>query len=128
MTAIDQGSAVVTNADLEKVENDLVRAIQGQHFQEELANLRKNAVNQPNGRRELSMEKSKIRLLNPFVDASGTIRIGSRLVNSSINDAAKFPAILPRKDANVRDLIQQCHQTERHAGPKHVLTQLRQRK
>ena len=125
MTANDQGNAVVTNTNLEKAENVLVRAIQDQHFWDELA---KNAVDQPNGRRELSMEKSKIRLLNPFVDASGTIRIGSRLVNSSINDATKFPAILPRKDANVRNLIRQCHQTERHAGPKHVLTQLRQRK
>ena len=56
----------------------------------------------------------------------GIIRIGSRLANSTIEEAAKFPIILPRKNEHVRDYIRSRHQADRHAGPKHVLTQLRQ--
>ena len=69
---------------------------------------------------------SKVRALNPFVDKNGFLRVGSRLVKADIDEVAKAPAILPRKDNIVRSIIRYFHQRDLHAGPKHVLNELRQ--
>ena len=37
------------------------------------------------------------------------LRVGSRLINAEIDDDAKFPIVLPRKDANVRAMIEYTH-------------------
>ena len=84
-------------------------------------------MNEPVSRKELRKMSSSLWPHNPFIDQDGVIRVGSRLVHAQIKDEAKFPAILPRKDKNVQDLIRQVHGEERHAGAKHVLCQLRQR-
>ena len=75
----------------------------------------------------MTMKNSPLITHNPFLDESGTIRIGSRLVNSNIKDETKFPIILPRKDENIRAYIRFIHDYELHAGAKHVLSSSRQR-
>ena len=115
-----------SHEDLQAAKLLLLKDIQREAFPKELASLQARRVNQPDAHIEMACRDSKIRALNPFVDSEGVIRIGSRLTNSSIDAAAKFPVILPRKNAHVRDLIRAQHLTDLHAGPKHVLTQLRQ--
>ena len=70
---------------------------------------------------------SILKAFNPFLDSSGLIRIGSRLLYSDMADETKYPILLPRRDANVEALIRLYHNNEMHGGAKHVLTQLRQR-
>ena len=53
--------------------------------------------------------------------------MGSRLVNATIPEEAKFPAILPKEGEEVKALIRKYHREERHAGAKHTVCQMRQR-
>ena len=49
------------------------------------------------------------------------------LVNAEIDDDAKCPRILPRKDQNIRAMLDYVHKYKlKHAGPKHMLNTLRQ--
>ena len=64
---------------------------------------------------------------NPFMDEEGVIRVGSRLMYAEIDEEAKFPAVLPKDDENVRELIRWQHMKDQHAGNKHVLCTLRRR-
>ena len=74
----------------------------------------------------MSSKSSKLRLLNPFLGKDGLIRVGTRILYADVDDQAKYPVILPRDDGNVKALVRAFHVNERHAGPKHTLTQLRQ--
>ena len=82
---------------------------------------RKN-IDAPNQRRTTS----RLRALNPFMDQEGLVRVGSRLIKADIDDSAKFPYILPRKDQNVRACICHIHTQNLHTGPKATLSDLRQ--
>ena len=115
----------VSANDVEKAEMHLIRAVQHRFFSLEIQQLKKNRVDTPNSRREMDIKDSSLRALNPFLDADGVIRVGSRLVKADLDYHAKFPAILPRKDQVVRALIRFQHLKDLHAGPKYVLTQLR---
>ena len=74
----------------------------------------------------MASKSSKLHLLNPFVGKDGLIRVGTRILYADVDDQAKYPVILPRDDGNVKALVRAFHVNERHSGPKHVLTQLRQ--
>ena len=67
-------------------ENIIFKAVQRYHSEEEERLLIENAVNQPDGRWEMKKSSSKLAALNPFVSADGLIRVGSRLINSSLDD------------------------------------------
>ena len=116
-----------THADYVEAENLLIREIQEKNFKSEVENLKANGIDEPLGRKEMKLSNSKIAPHNPFIDADGIIRVGSRLAHAPIQEETKFPAILPRDDTNVKDLIRRVHLQEFHAGPKHVLAQLRRR-
>ena len=61
------------------------------------------------------------------MDKNAILRVGSRLLNAEIDDDAKCPMILPRKDPNVRAMLDYVHKYKlKHAGPKHMLNSLRQ--
>ena len=117
----------LNRADFDAAERLLIQDIQDKHFGEEKTILIDHNVHQPDSRKEVNVRKSKISRHNPFVDDDDIIRIGSRLVHASINEETKYPIILPRDDPNVRDLIRHHHLQEIHAGPRHVLCQIRQR-
>ena len=64
---------------------------------------------------------------NPFLHTDGLIRVGSRLIHAPLDEEAKTPAILPKGDENVKELVRHLHIREKHGGPVHVLCQLRQK-
>ena len=113
--------------DFRRAENDLFSAIQKVTFGKEWKNLNARAIHHPNDSREMTLKNSSLAPHNPFVDETGIIRVGSRLVNSTIKDESKYPIILPRRDENVRAYIRFIHDYELHAGAKHVLSSSRQR-
>ncbi|XP_043218671.1 uncharacterized protein LOC122380002 [Amphibalanus amphitrite] len=55
----------------------------------------------------------------------GLLRVGGRLRNSSLPDAAKFPIILPNKSKVTELLIQKVHIEIGHGGREHVLSEIR---
>lgn len=71
--------------------------------------------------------KGNLKPLFPFIDDHGLVRVGGRLENASISYTQKHPIVLPR-DSNVTNLIiLNEHLTNLHAGPKLVLSSIKQR-
>ena len=108
-------------------ERTIFAAIQDCAFSAEKEALREAGVDGPDCRRQMKTKTSKLLAHNPFIATDGLIRIGSRLVNASIKEEAKFPVILPRNDPSTTSLIRATHVNLIHAGPKLLLTELRQR-
>jgi len=75
-----------------------------------------------------SIVKSSIKRLRPISDCLGVLRVQSRLCQAKhLSDDVKFPIILP-KNSHLTDLIiGKEHHVSAHAGPRHVLVQLRQK-
>ena len=112
-------------------EEKILKAIQHFHFDDEILNISANALStkawkrQRKDKKELKAILSKLLALNPFLADDGYLRVGSRLVKSDLDEATKAPVILPKGDHSVRAIIRYLHQKDMHAGPKHVLNELR---
>ena len=116
----------VSMAELYDAQRRLINAIQFKHFHGEITKLKAVGKTTPliNDAGAKVICKT-LRHHNPVVDEKGTMRVGSRLVNADIGHDEKYPMILPSKDPNVASLIRHVHHQDLHAGPKHVLCQLR---
>lgn len=77
---------VLSVLELESAKIALVKLVQAESFKEDLKLLRKG---QPVGL------KSPLRLLNPFLDDAGVIRVGGRLCLSNEPYAVKHPMVIP---------------------------------
>ena len=117
----------ITTEDLEKAELYIQRSAQRIHFAKELEEVTKKGIFTPNSRCELKWQKSHLSKLDPYMDKNAILRVGSRLLNAEMDEDAKCPMILPRKDSNVRAMLDYVHKYKlKHAGPKHMLNTLRQ--
>ena len=97
-------------------EREIIVAVQIKHFWVERRELLKAGIDQPNSRKEMARRDSPLTPHNPFVDGEGVIRVGSRLIHADLDEEAKFPAILPKEDDIVKDLIRWQHMKDQHAG------------
>ena len=113
-------------ADVKAAEKLLVGALQETAFSTERSEMRKLEINSPVARKEIAAQHA-IAPLNPFLSADGIMRVGSRLVFANVDDEQKYPAILPKNNKHVDALIMRTHKELHHAGPNHVLSNLRQR-
>merc|ERR1739838_669006 len=87
-------------------EKEIIKSIQMKAFGEERRELVEREICQPSGGKELSKKKYKLTPHNPYIDQkTGYIRVGSRLEFSPLEEDAKFPILLPKKDENVKYLI-----------------------
>ena len=117
--------------DWQMAEEKILKAVQRFHYDDEILNIKANALStkawkkQRADKKQLKGISSKMLALNPFIDDVGYLRVGSRLVKSDLDDATKAPVILPKGDHSVRAIIRYLHQKDMHAGPKHVLSELR---
>ena len=110
-----------------QAENKLIASIQAKEFTEERRELHKKNITKPNQRRELERKSSPLSALNPFLGKDGLIRVGSRLMFSELHEDAKFPIILPKTGQHTSDIIRDEHLKQRHAGPNHTFSQIRQK-
>ena len=119
------------NLDWQFAEEKILKAVQRFHFDDEILNISANALStkawkkQRKDKKDLKAISSKLLALNPFLADDGYLRVGSRLVKSELDDATKAPVILPKGDHSVRAIIRYLHEKDLHAGPKHVLNELR---
>ena len=65
----------------------LLRGIQDLHFSKERQDLRSNDVSYPNSRKEMKNKGSSIRSLNPFIGQGDLVRIGSRILYSTMRQS-----------------------------------------
>lgn len=70
---------------------------------------------------------SSVAQLAPFIDVNGLIRVGGRLQCSLLSEDAKHPLLLPKSSHVTSLLIRFYHLSYLHAGPKLILSMIRQR-
>ena len=81
-----------------------------------------NIQGQTSGERTVTHENkamkkaSSLYQLDPFLDASGVLRVGGRIKRSSLSYGAKHPIILPRKGHMTELIICHHHQLVKHQG------------
>ncbi|KAL0839771.1 hypothetical protein ABMA28_016409 [Loxostege sticticalis] len=71
--------------------------------------------------------KDQLLNLNPFMDNTGTMRVGGRLLNSNLSYDTKHPILLHANHYVTQLLVQHYHRVLLHAGPQLMLSTLRQR-
>ena len=70
---------------------------------------------------------SRLLALRPFLDSSGTMRVGGRLQHAdSLTYTARHQAIRPSRHDVTRLIIISYHRQLAHGGTEHVLSRLRQ--
>ncbi|XP_076246223.1 uncharacterized protein LOC143186434 [Calliopsis andreniformis] len=96
----------------------LIKLVQEESFAKELDSLKAN---------KLLPLKSKLILLNPFLDERGVIRVGGRLRNAPTNFDQKHPVIVPMNHPFTTLLVKHEHHRLLHAGIQQTLASLRSR-
>ncbi|XP_058817515.1 uncharacterized protein LOC131680822 [Topomyia yanbarensis] len=110
-------SKTLSVTQLTEAHSQLVRLAQADAFQEELRALKtENSVS----------KRSSIRLLNPFIDQKGTLRVGGRLRLSDKSFPAKHPALLPSFHPFTRLLLTSYHLKLLHGGGQLTLALVRE--
>nr|XP_033338067.1 uncharacterized protein LOC117226949 [Megalopta genalis] len=71
-------------------------------------------------------KKSKLLPLNPFIDHQGLLRVGGRLVNSTLSYNQRHPILLPKSHHVTELIIRQAHLENHHAGITTTLYAVRQ--
>nr|XP_016848197.1 PREDICTED: uncharacterized protein LOC107982700 [Anolis carolinensis] len=89
-----------------KAENLILRSVQRDTFKKEVDCLQRGAS---------LPEDSCIKLLNPFLDSQGVLRVGGRLNRSEFSDCIKNPVIIP-KGHLATFLVRYAHSKVQHQG------------
>lgn len=75
---------------------------------------------------KLFSSKGSLLSLNPFLDINGILLVGGRLRNSHIDYTSKHTIILPSKHHFTKNLMKYEHLKNLHAGPRLILSTIRQ--
>ncbi|XP_022182691.1 uncharacterized protein LOC111042407 [Myzus persicae] len=67
---------------------------------------------------------SRLKLLNPFIDAYGLMRVGGRLSYLDASDERRCPIVLPSKGKIVKMIFEQMHLGLLHIGPQGLLANI----
>ncbi|XP_051161138.1 uncharacterized protein LOC127281463 [Leptopilina boulardi] len=104
--------------ELAAAEKTIIKLIQSREFSKDIINLKQgNDVN----------KKSKLLLLNPFIDNEGILRVGGRLNNSSLPSYQKQPILLPRSHHITTLIVNKLHLNNFHSGCQSTLYALRRK-
>ena len=118
--------------ELQNAENKIIKMVQRAAFPKEIRRLKEsNVQGQTSGERTVTHENkamkkaSSLYQLDPFLDASGVLRVGGRIKCSSQSYGAKHPIILPRKGHITELIICHHHQLVEHQGPEITHNEIR---
>jgi hypothetical protein len=100
----------------QRAENCILRAVQNQHFKEELLCIRKD--------KSVKCGSSLYRL-NPFVDKEGLLRVGGRIHNADLPTSEKHPVILPKDSPVTTLIVNASHCAVAHQGRGMTINHLR---
>lgn len=92
---------------LSKQERTVIKAVQRESFPEELKQI-ESGKDIP--------KKSPLLKLSPYLDKSGLLRLGGRLLHSDLESAEKHPLIMPHKHHVTNLLVRHYHERVRHLG------------
>lgn len=118
----------ITLEELRNAEKEIVRHVQEESFEEELAILRKASStpssSPPSGEQKSKHQvkkSSKIVKLDPRM-IDGLLCVGGRIANGPFQQRVKHPVILPKSHHIVPLIIRQYHHVSGHSGVEHVLS------
>ena len=105
----------ITVDEMKVAEQEILRYLQRQDFQEELKALRN---------KEGVKKSSSLYRLDPII-INGTLRVGGRLLRSTVPQDSKHQLILPKNHHVTKLIIQHYHHMSGHSGREYVLGLLR---
>ncbi|XP_026003932.1 uncharacterized protein LOC113009687 [Astatotilapia calliptera] len=97
----------LTTSDFEQARETVIKAVQQESFPEELKQIE--------SRKDIP-KKSPLLKLSPYLDKSGLLRLGGRLLHSDLESAEKHPLIMPHKHHVTNLLVRYYHERVRHQG------------
>ena len=104
--------------EIKDAEQMVLKDVQKSAFQEEIRALQNSKA---------IANTSQLAGLSPFVDSTGTMRVGGRLRRLQLDPDAKHPIILPRQAQETKLLVEHIHRRNGHVGPEHVLSLVREK-
>ncbi|XP_055527048.1 uncharacterized protein LOC129719682 [Wyeomyia smithii] len=107
----------LTVDEISNAPTNLIKLAQADGFAEELRDL---------GKGKPVSNNSHLRLLNPFIDSDGVIRVGGRLRLSEQPYLTKHPILLPSSHPFTRLVIERFHRKLLHGGGNATLAAIRQ--
>lgn len=110
-------SKALTADQISQAKAKLVQMAQADCFQDEIYDLQQG---------RLLKKTSPIRLLNPFVDSEGTLRVGGRLKLSEQPYLSKHPALLPSFHPLAKLIAKNIHYKLVHGGGHVTLSTMRE--
>ena len=119
----------ITPDELESAEREIIRHLQNESFEEEVATLKRSGSSVPIGegvrKRHIKKTSKVIKLDSRLLD--GILRVGGRLGNGPFQPESKHPMILPKSHPVVTLIIRHYHQVSGHSEAEYVLSLLRER-
>lgn len=94
----------------------LIKNCQQMYFENELGTLKE--------KKEFS-KSSALKILFPFIDGEGLLRVGGRLQNSNFNYNKKHPLIIPYHGNLATLIVKDAHRKMMHAGNQLTISQTR---
>ncbi|XP_075158038.1 uncharacterized protein LOC142231308 [Haematobia irritans] len=107
---------LISSEDLNFVKYRLIAIAQRTYFSVEYDCLTSNSPISP---------KSRILVLNPFLDRNGLLRVNGRLSNSDLSFNERHPIILPEKSRFCKLLVEFTHKVLMHAEHQTMLRSIR---
>jgi len=101
---------------MQEAEMILIRAVQAIHFGEEIEVLTSATQDSAPSKNHAIKKSSTLFKLDPFLDSSGTLRVGRRLKLTEMPEYIKYPVILPRKSHIANLVVKHCHEQVNHQG------------
>ena len=110
-------SGPLSTEELEDAKKLVVREVQHRAFPREVAAMKRGAP---------ISATSRLLPLSPVLDEDGLLRVGGRLANAPLHEAARHPVILPHDNRVTHLIVMGIHQKLLHAGVEQSLNELRQ--
>ena len=112
-----QQTTAVDVSDLQNAELCIWRYVQNMNFSDVIQKLKQKKT----------LSKNQFSKLSPFIDSSNLLRARGRLQNSDLNEAMKYPILLPKKNPVVHSLFRHLHSRIGHLGREVLVAQIRKK-
>ena len=125
-------SKAIIVEDLMKAEYLIQKNVQQHHFHEEINELQAldrtnlEKITEAKAKIKRLKQTSSIQRLDPFLDASGLVRVGGRIRRSDLWLQEKHPIILPKNSHITTLVIRHYHDAVQHQGRLLTLNEIRQ--
>ena len=120
--------------DLEQAETEILKLVQANYFDKEIKILRDFQTqtgsvpkdrHHDKERKAVLKKSSSLNALDPYLDASGMLRVGGRIRKANLSDSLKNPVILPKAGHITELVLRHAHEKTHHSGRGLTLNELR---